>query len=225
MVDRFRKSMLRVRVFHKDVLLEQIERDNYYEFGTFVDSDFIITRNEKEGKSAILELECLGNVKDPNSEEKIPYKIMKQITVEDNKITILLRGSLIKITGKKHTYKKIFDQLYFGVDFPFFFNGDPNKFSWESNQIVYDKKSNLLATFEYVGRHFKAIDGSYDFHFECEIINNSKSDLETMTIGRFPIIAYAYTDEGYQKIYQGINLIPRFQMAENFEYKIKLKLY
>ncbi|GAH24606.1 unnamed protein product, partial [marine sediment metagenome] len=57
MVDRYKKSMLRIRFFQNDISIEQLETDQYYEFGTFTDGEFKVIRNEKDGKSAILELE------------------------------------------------------------------------------------------------------------------------------------------------------------------------
>ena len=227
MVDRFKRSMLRVRFIDHDATLEQIEQDNYDEFGTFIDSEFKITRNEKDGKSAILELECVGNIKDPGSEEVYPCTIKKEIIVEDNKIKIILKGNLDKIVGKEELVARILDKLNIGIDIPFFFNGDPNKFSWESNQVLFanDNNNELLASYEYEGHHFKAYDESYDIFFEFEISSTSKSDLESIKIGKFPIIAYAYTDEGYKKIYQGINVIPQFKLSKNFEYQIELELY
>jgi len=227
MVDRFKRSMLRVRFFDGDATLEQIEQDNYDEFGTFIDSEYKITRNEKDGKSAILALECVGKIKDTDSEEAFPYTIKKEIIVEDNKIKIIVKGNLDKIAGKEELNVKILDKLNLGIDIPFFFNGDPNKFTWESNQVLFanDNNNELLASFEYEGHHFKAYDESYDIFFEFEIFTNSKSDLEAIKIGKFPIIAYVYTDEGYKKIFQGINVIPQFKLSKNFEYHIELKVH
>jgi len=53
---------------------------------------------------------------------------------------------------------------------------------------------------------------------------NTKSDLDTIRIIKFPIIAYAYTDEGYKKIYQGINIIPKFKLKRKQEYHLKLTI-
>ncbi|MFX1294626.1 MAG: alpha-amylase/4-alpha-glucanotransferase domain-containing protein [Promethearchaeota archaeon] len=227
MVDRFKRSMLRVRFLDCDVTLEELEQDNYDEYGTFIDSEFKITRNEKDGKSAILGLECVGSVKDSNSEEVYPFTIKKEITVEDNKIKIILKGNLNKIVGKEELAARILDKLTIGIDIPFFFNGDPNRFTWESNQVLFanDNNNELLASFEYHGHHFKAYDDSYDLFFEFEISSTSKSDLESIKIVKFPIIAYAYTDEGYKKIYQGINVVPQFKLSKNFDYHIELKVY
>ncbi|MFX0140130.1 MAG: alpha-amylase/4-alpha-glucanotransferase domain-containing protein, partial [Candidatus Hodarchaeota archaeon] len=171
MVDRFKRSMLRVRFLDDDVTLEQIEQDNYNEFGTFIDSEFKITRNEKNGKSAILVLECMGKINFDDSEEVYPCIIKKEIKVEDNKMKIILKGNLDKIVGKEELLARILDKLKIGIDIPFFFNGDPNKFTWESNQVLFanDNHNELLAPFEYAGHHFKAHDESYNLYFECEI--------------------------------------------------------
>jgi len=227
MVDRFKRNMLRTRVLDKNVTLKQIEQDTYSELGTFVDSDFKVSRNEKEGKSAILELESTGSIKDPNSNERYPCTIIKTILVEGNKIKINLKGNFKKVTGKEDLLGIILDKLELGMDIPFFFNGDPNKFSWESNQVLFAdaKKNELIKSFEYEGYHFKSCDQIVDLKFEFEISSTSKSDLEKLRIAKFPIIAYTYTDEGYNKLFQGINVIPRFKLSKNFEYNIELNIY
>ena len=104
--------------------------------------------------------------------------------------------------------------------FRFFFNGDPNKFKWESAyvQFVGDEVKDLLSPFQYVGENFKAYDDTYDLNFEVLF----SSDTGKIKINKFPIIAYAYTDEGYKKIYQGITLIPQFKLNKTFELNIEL---
>ena len=51
------------------------------------------------------------------------------------------------------------------------------------------------------------------------------SNLGDASINKFPIIAYVYTDEGYKKIYQGINITPVFKLKKNFEIQIQFKIY
>lgn len=40
----------------------------------------------------------------------------------------------------------------------------------------------------------------------------------------FPLIANAYTDEGYKKIYQGINISILFDIDESLEFHLKLTI-
>ena len=91
LVDRFKRNMLRLRFLHDDVTLEQLQADDYYEFGDFVDKDFRITSSEKEGKTAIIEMERIGNVKDTESDEKNPVRITKDTYVENNEIEVVIR--------------------------------------------------------------------------------------------------------------------------------------
>ncbi|MHA2473717.1 MAG: alpha-amylase/4-alpha-glucanotransferase domain-containing protein [Promethearchaeota archaeon] len=56
-LDRFRRTMLRLRILHKDVTFEQLQADNYHEFGDFVEGGFTVTSSEKDGRVAILEME------------------------------------------------------------------------------------------------------------------------------------------------------------------------
>ena len=132
-----------------------------------------------------------------------------------------------KILGKEVLLKEVLDTLYLGIDIPFFFNGNPDKFHWESNQVYFlDKKLNhLLKPFEFVGQHFKAYDESYDLNLEFSFNDQSKTKTDSIKIYKFPIMAYAFTDEGYNKIYQGINLLPRFKLKNDFEFNMKIKIF
>jgi len=226
MVDRYKKSMLRMRFFQKDISFKQLEIDQYYEFGTFIDGEFKVIRNEKDGKSAILELEHFGTVEDPESGERYPCRILKIIEVEESQIVITIKGNFQKISGEEEVLKRILEKLYLGVDLPFFFNGDPNEFEWESNQVSFQegKKSSLLKPFEYSGHHFKAYDESYNLNFEYSLSSQIKADTDSIKIYKFPIVAYTFTDEGYKKIYQGINLLTQFKLKENFEYEIIINI-
>ena len=225
-VDRYKKSMLRMRFFQNDIMLKQLETDQYYEFGTFINGESKIIRNEKNGKSAIVELELFGTVKDPESGEHYPCRILKIIDVEENQIVITIKGNFQKISGEEEVLKRILEQLCLGVDLPFFFNGDPNNFEWESNQVLFleGKTPPLLKPFEYSGFHFKAHDESYDLNFELSFSSKSKTDKESIKIFKFPLNAYAFTDVGYTKIYQGINLLTQFKLKKNFEYEITITI-
>ncbi|MFW9942856.1 MAG: alpha-amylase/4-alpha-glucanotransferase domain-containing protein [Candidatus Thorarchaeota archaeon] len=223
LVDRFRRSMFRLRFLHDDVTLEQLHSDRYYEFGDFINGNFTVTSNEKEGKKVILEMEKLGNVKDPDSEYRNPVRITKDIYIEDNEIEIKLRVNFEEISGKEEVLQRIINHLKVAIDIPFFFNGDTNKFQWVSNQLEMDsdKELELLEPFQYEGTHFKAYDESYDINIECDISN----ELDSVKIYKFPIIAYVYTEEGYQKIYQGINVSPLLKCEKRFEFHLKLKIF
>ena len=47
-------------------------------------------------------------------------------------------------------------------------------------------------------------------------------DTGKIKINKFPIIAYAYTDEGYKTIYQGITVVPQLKLEKTFELNIEL---
>jgi len=226
MVDRFKRSLGRIRIFDEDVSLQQLELDQYFEHGTSCNGEFNITKNIKDGKSAVLELEHEGSIKNVSSEEIIPFNVFKRIVVKQKQIEISIKFALEKNPEVEDFLTKILDKMCIGIDLPFFFNGDPNKFQWESNQVFFlqRKENPLQKSFEYDGYHFKAYDESYDLYFEFEIMNEIKSELDSVKILKFPIIAYVYTDEGYKKIYQGVNVIPRMKIKKDFEIKIKLNV-
>lgn len=223
LVDRYRRSLLRLRFLHDDVNFEQIQADRYFEFGDFIDNSFNVTSSEKEGKLAILEMEKNGTIKDTDSNERIPIRINKDIYVEDNEIEIIIRINFEETTEKEKILNNIIKNLNLGLDMPFFFNGDPNNFKWESNQLDFqDEKSKiLLEPFQYSGSHFRAYDESYDLHLEIDISSNSDS----IKINKFPIIAYAFTVEGRKKLYQGINITPVFKLNKNLEVHLKIVIF
>ena len=227
MVDRFKKSMLRVRFYHNDEIFKDIEADKYKEYGTFVDGEFIVIKNEKNGNSAEVELEQKGKVKIPGSDESYPCSILKKIKVEENRIKIILKSKFENIPEKEDLVQSILTNLNLGIDLPFFFNGDPNKFQWESNQlsILSQSKNDLIKPFQYTGSHFKAQDLSYNLNLEYSLQSKTQKDTELIKILKFPIVAYAFTDEGYKTIYQGINVIPQFKLRKEMEIEIEIKIY
>jgi alpha-amylase len=227
MVDRYKRNMFRLRFFHKDTSLKLFEADQYKEYGSFIDGEFNVIRSEKDGASAVVELEMIGTVKNPNSNDNYPCKIIKKISIEDSQITLSMKCKFEKILGKEVLLKEILDTLHLGIDFPFFFNGDTNKFQWESNQVYFldEKLNHILKPFKFAGQHFKAYDESYDLNLEFSFKDPSKTNTDFIKIYKFPIIAYAFTDEGYKKIYQGINLLPRFKLKNDFEFITKIKIF
>ncbi len=227
MIDRFKKSMLRVRFYHINDKFKAIEADRYREYGSFVDGEFIVTKNEKNGKSAVVELEQKGNVIVPSSNDSYPCSIVKKINVEENQIKIILKSKFEKIPEKEDLLQKIINNLFLGIDLPFFFNGDPDKFQWESNQLLFLNKSknDLIKPFQYTGNQFKAQDLSYNLNLEYSLQRETKADTELIEILKFPIVAYAFTDEGYKTIYQGINVISQFKLRKEMEIVIEIKIY
>jgi 4-alpha-glucanotransferase len=225
MIDRFRRSMLRTRIF-KDIQLNELYNDKYEEFGDLINGEYEIKKTEKSDTSALLDLSFNGLVRDPQSEEKVPLVFEKIIELRNNEIKIIIKGAFKKIPNKETVLKRILEDLYLGIDFPFFFNGNPDNFSWESYQVLFkeDTKNSLIDTFEYPGIHFKAIDGDYNLSIEFQIGNESKKELDAVKFFKFPLIAYTFTDEGYKQIYQGVNMLSRFKLKRNFEYKINLKI-
>ncbi len=223
LVDRFRRSLLRLRFLHDDVSLQQLHSDQYYEFGDFVDGNFRVTSTEKDGKIAIIEMERMGSIKDTNSDDRNPVRITKDIRVEENEIKVSLRINFIEKPEQEELLGRIVKNLNLAVDFPFFFNGDTNKFQWSSEQIeiMSNNEKDLLEPFEYIGSSFKAYDESYDLNFEIDI--SSKTDV--IKINKFPIIAYTYTEQGYKEIYQGICVVPIFKLNKNLEIHFTLKTF
>ncbi len=223
LVDRFRRSMLRIRFLHKDENLEQLHIDKYHEFGDFIDGNFKVTSSEKDVKLAILEMEKHGTVKDTETDFRNPCLITKDIYVEENQIEAIIRVNFEEILGQEEELERIVDNLQLAIDLPFFFNGDTNKFRWESAQVELkdDKEKDLLEPFQYEGSHFKAYDDSYDLNIEFTIL----SKVGPIKINKFPIIAYVYTEEGYKKIYQGINVSPLIKIDKSFEITLQIKIF
>jgi len=201
LVDRFKRNLLRLRFLHDDVTLEQLQADQYYEFGDFVDENFKVTSSEKEGKIAIIEMEKIGSLKDPDTDERTPVRITKDIYVEEREIEVIVRINFDENPENEKNLNRIIKNLNIAIDIPFFFNGDTKKFQWESKQIDLNGDKNTLS-------------------FEIDI--SSKED--SIKINKFPIIAYVYTDEGYKEIYQGINITPLIKLDKNLEFHLRLKI-
>ncbi|MHA1239468.1 MAG: alpha-amylase/4-alpha-glucanotransferase domain-containing protein [Promethearchaeota archaeon] len=227
MIDRFKRNMFRLRFFHKDTSLHLLETDRYEEYATFVDGIFDVIRSEKDGKTAIIELEMNGHIKVPNSDESYPCNICKSIVVEESQVLLKVKCKFEEILGKEGLLKNILDDLYMGLDLPFFFNGDTTKFQWSSNNNLFLEKNvnPLLKPFEFTGQYFKAYDESYDLNLEYSLNDVSIATNDSKKIYKFPIIAYLFTDEGYNEKYQGINLTPQFKLKKEFEIIIKIKIY
>ncbi len=222
MVDRYRKTMFRLRFLHDDVTFEQLQEDKFYEFGDFVNGEFRVTKNEKIKTSAHIELEKVGSIKDPNSDERIPCIITKKIGIEENKILIAIKGKFEEIPGKGEILENIINYIRIAFDLPIFFNGNTENFQWESMELNLksEKEKELLEPYQFKCSHFKAYDETYDLNFEI-LLSGSK---DLININKFPIIAYVHTDEGYQSIYQGINIAPIFKLDKEFAINLILKI-
>ena len=209
-----------MRFIHDDVSLEEIEADTYYEFGDFVDGNFTIKRSAKEGQTAIIEMEKLGSIKDLETDDRVSCTINKNILIEENKILIQIKGKFEQ--EKEDALDRILKNIYVAIDVPFFFNGDTTKFTWECGGFMSDiiKEENILDPIEYQGSDFKAYDETYDLKFEIMLSSTS----EEINIYKFPIIAFVHTDEGYKRIYQGINVTPRFKLNKSFEIELQIKI-
>ena len=223
LVDRFKKNLLRLRFLNDEITLEQLQADQYYEFGNFVDENFRVTSTEKEGKIAIIEMEKIGSIKDPDSNDRNPVRITKDIYVEDSEIKVSLRINFNEIPENEGILNRIVKNINMAIDIPFFFNGDTTKFQWESKQGDFDddKDIKFLEPFQYTGSHFRAYDESYDLNLDIDISSNN----DLIKFNKFPIIAYAYTEEGYKEIYQGINVVPFFKLDKNLEIHLTLKIF
>ncbi|MBD3195147.1 MAG: DUF1925 domain-containing protein, partial [Candidatus Lokiarchaeota archaeon] len=220
-VDRYRRSMLRFRVFQKKVSLHELAADTYKECSNFLDSNFEVKKSEKDGEIAIIILEKLAEIKHPTSKKTNLMDLQKKIEVEKNVITLSIMGKLKNSNETENNSAEFLESFNFGIDLPFFFNGDPEKFTWKSSELDEHliKDNRLQDKFEYLGSNFSAYDETYDLTFEVNI----DSDLRHK-IAKFPLISYTWTDEGYKHIYQGINLIPIFNFENDFIIKIRLTI-
>jgi hypothetical protein len=167
-------------------------------------------------------LEKQGSVKDSDSDQRIDCSILKKILVENNKVLIKINGELNDFKGKEEILENIIKNINLVVDIPFFFNGDPSKFRWESATLDFkeEEEKELMEPFQYYGENFKAFDATYNLNFEILVSCNTGK----IKFNKFPIIAYAYTDEGYKKIYQGINVSPQFTLDKTFGINIELSI-
>jgi hypothetical protein len=168
-------------------------------------------------------MEKIGSVKDTETNNRIPVRVTKDIYVEGNEIEIRIRINFEEIPGNEEILTRIINNLRLAIDLPIFFNGDTNKFQWECNQeeLSTEDNINLLEPFEYKCTQFTLYDESYDLRIDIDI----RSDSDSVKIVKFPIIAFAYTEEGYKEIYQGFNVSPLFKIDKSFEFHFKIKTF
>jgi len=222
-IDAHRKAMFRTRFFSADTGIEDLETNTYTEYSDLLDASYDVITNRKEGRKAILEMTATGSIGNDKSNNDFTCQLDKKIMVEHNTITLSLHGNLTPKDGTSQIKSDLIEDLQLGIDLPFFFNGDPRKFQWDSEggHKELDSDNDLQETFIYEGTTFHAYDGSYDLHFEL----NVDSD-KSIRIGCYPIISFTYTDEGYKHILQGFNLIPVLtNLGDSFSIYLKIKIY
>jgi 4-alpha-glucanotransferase len=223
MIDRFRRSMLRVRFFKNDKTpLEKIEKDSYEELGDFIDGEFKVIKKETDEKKASLILKKQGTIKIPHSKGKLNCELKKSIEIMGNSIDISIEGKINDFKHLNNQEIRGLEEIAIGIDLPFFFNGDPNKFEWDSKDVVLStqKEKNLLNTFEYSGNNFKAVDKTYDFSLELNVIPEKSS----YTIQKFPIIAQLKVEEKYEDVFQGISVLIKKKLTKFFNIQLKINL-
>jgi alpha-amylase len=78
-VDRFRRSMLRFRIFQDNTSLDELAADTYAEYSNIPDLDFEVKKSEKDGENATIILEKLGEIKDITSEKTYLLDLQKKL--------------------------------------------------------------------------------------------------------------------------------------------------
>jgi len=214
-IDRYRRSMFRIRIFNVETTLEQLISDKYQEMGSFVNQSFGILKMEKDLEAAIVELKGSGSIIDKQENSLIECSVMKKITLSEKSIELNVKCELNSSQSGKQL-----NSYYMGIDLPFFFNGNPDDFSWHCEDINENLKENsqLIDPLSFQCSKIKVFDKTYDLKLEMEFSSKIKPD----KILKFPIIAYAFTDEGYKQIFEGINIIPCFKMRDKLDVSIKL---
>jgi hypothetical protein len=222
-IDTYRRAMFRTRFFSNDIGIEDLQANTYTERSNLLNTHYEVKTNRKEGHKAILGLRAIGSIDKKEDSNEFTCQLDKKIRVEKNEVRLSLKGELSAREGVSQEEKASIDDLSLGIDLPFFFNGNPRKFQWDSGEEEKDipADNELQDTFIYEGSKFHAYDESYDLHFEIDIQSDKKSK-----IGCFPIVSFTYTDEGYKHILQGFNLIPVFRgIGDIFSIDLKIKIY
>ncbi len=221
-VDTHRRSMFRTRFFLETADIKDLRNNSYKELSNLINANYEVIRNEKEGQKAFLELKAKGHIKKGTSEEFLYCRVNKKIEVKKNILSLTLEGDLLPGSNNGDNFSDVFNGICIGIDLPFYFNGDPKEFQWNNGKQNVDlgEGRDLQELSEYEGSHFYAYDTTYDLNLDLEI----QSDLQHK-IGKFPIISYTYTDEGYKHIFQGVNLIPIFTLnSRKFAIHLKIQI-
>ncbi len=208
-VDKYRRSMLRTRVFSEDITIEELKADKYKELSDFVNTEFQVVKNMKKQKEALIQLQKNGKIQLDMLEKPLECELNKQIILENKRIKILIFGKINSNEINHLKLNSVLEKVVMGIDIPFFFNGNPDEFK------------ELLNASEYIGTTFEAYDKTYDLSFKINFLSEGEPNLKPK-IKSFPIISYTYTDEGYKDLYQGINVISILKLKKEFHVEFEI---
>lgn len=210
-IDTIRKSMLRILVFDKKTTVKEIGNNKYQELGEFVTNNFEIFESEIMDDFAIVKLRSSAYIKDPESGQKVRFDIMKTINLKSGAKQFIVSFN-IKHSSEgtnQEILEKLQNDIRIGIEIPFFFNGDPSLFKYTFNEMELSDLPNSenkdflnVRPFE-KGTFFAAYDKTYDLTFTVKMMQKN----EKTQLGKHSIKTFSRTNTGYQKIFQGLNLI------------------
>lgn len=210
-IDFYRKAMLRTLIFHKDTSIKEIGRNSYHELGDFISGNYEILETKIIKDIAIVKLKYSGLVLEQNSVQKIRFNIIKTIKLQcgSKKFSVSFQIQPFGKSSSSEITDKILNNTRIGIEIPFFFNGDSNQFKYTFNEAkLKNLKDDSKIGFSKVspfreGNFFGAYDPTNDLTFSIKVLGN----VENANLGKFSIKTFSRTNQGYQKIFQGLNLI------------------
>ncbi len=219
-IDDSRRSMLRVRFFDRGNNPENLYKNSYHELGDFLKGDFNINSYFKERNTAIVKLERKGNVQLPISNQMCTCIMYKNLLIEENQILITIKGKVGEETQHDEINKEIEENLLVGIDLPFFLSGDD--LTWDCSKLLLEgeKSCKFLDKICFEGNDFEAYDKTHNLAIKFMITSNKGNS----NICKFPLYTLVLENQNYKKIYQGLNLLPVFNISPSFEFQIQIKV-
>ena len=210
-IDSFRKGMLRTMIFHKDTTVKELGRNSYKELGDFILGNYEILEKTINDDIAIVKLKYSGSITEPESGQKLEFDLVKIIKLQSgsNKFNISFNLQPSIENNNPEILNEILNDLRIGIEVPFFFNGDPKQFKYTFNEdklkiLKNDSNTDFTKVKPFQKCNlFSAYDQTYDLTFSIKVLRNAQN----ANMGKYSIKTFSRTITGYQKIFQGLNLI------------------
>ncbi len=209
--DWYRRGMFIDHFLHDDTDLENFSQASYGEDGDFVNQPYDYKIEEVAGDLIII-FERIGGVWYEGTH--VPIRIQKQFIILKEKSELEVS---YEITNLHNTHVR----LWYGLEFNF---GFPNALAPGARYVIEeqtDQRSLRLTSAKMLPdiREFGIHDE--EDNFKLDILLEKKSEL-----WRFPVYSVSLSEEGFEKVLQGVCLMPswKFRLDKGESWKLQVLL-
>ncbi|GAJ07639.1 unnamed protein product, partial [marine sediment metagenome] len=179
--------------------------------GDFILGNYEILEKTINDDIAIVKLKYSGSITEPESGQKLEFDLIKIIKLQSgsNKFNVSFNLQPSIENNNPEILNEILNDLRIGIEVPFFFNGDPKQFKYTFNEdklkiLKNDSNTDFTKVKPFQKcNFFSAYDQTYDLTFSIKVLRNAQN----ANMGKYSIKTFSRTITGYQKIFQGLNLI------------------